>query len=178
VLTWLEICFKIHPMLALLIIVFGFLSRMVVHTPNFTPILSLALLGGMYLKGRQAVIVPLAMMVIGDFFTGFYGSEMFIVWGSIVLISILGTWLKERKSFFNVVSCSIFSAVAFFVVTNFGSWLVLYPHTIDGLRQCYILAIPFFRSTLVSTVAYSLVFYAGYEWVLKRSQGTVLARLV
>jgi hypothetical protein len=47
----------------------------------------------------------------------------------------------------------------------------MYPHTVAGLRQCYILAIPFFRSTLISTVGYSLVFYAAYEWLLKRSQG-------
>jgi hypothetical protein len=66
----------------------------------------------------------------------------------------------------------------FFIVTNFSAWLTLYPHTAVGLRQCYILAIPFFRGTLVSSVAYSLVFYAGYEWLLKRSQGTSLARLV
>ena len=33
-------------MLALLIITFGFLSRVVVHTPNFTPVLSLAFFGG------------------------------------------------------------------------------------------------------------------------------------
>lgn len=165
-------------MLSLIIISFGILSRLVVHTPNFTPVLSMALLGGMYLKGRQAVLVPLALMVISDFIIGFYGGEMFFVWGSIVLISVLGLWLKERKSFINVLSGSILSAVVFFIVTNFGSWLVLYPHTIGGLRQCYILAIPFFRSTLVSTVAYSLVFWAGYEWILKRSQGTVLARLL
>jgi hypothetical protein len=164
-------------MLALIIISFGILSRVVVHTPNFSPVLSMALLGGMYLKGRQAVLVPLALMIVSDFIIGFYGGMSF-VWGSIVLISVFGIWLKERKSFINVLSGSIISAMIFFIVTNFGAWLTLYPHTIDGLRQCYILAIPFFRSTLVSSVAYSLVFYAAYEWLLKRSQGTVLARLL
>jgi hypothetical protein len=164
-------------MLSLIIISFGILSRVVAHTSNFSPVLSMALLGGMYLKGRQAVLVPLALMVISDFIIGFH-DLMFFTWGSIVLISVFGLWLKERKSFINVLSASILSAVIFFMVTNFGAWLTLYPHTIDGLRQCYILAIPFFRSSLVSTVAYSLVFYAGYEWLLKRSQGTVLARLL
>ena len=141
-------------MLALIIISFGILSRVVVHTPNFTPVLSMAFLGGMYLKGRQAVFVPLALMVISDFIIGFH-DLMFFTWGSIVLISVFGLWLKERKSFVNVFSGSILSAVIFFIVTNFGAWLVLYPHTADGLRQCYILAIPFFRSTFVSTAAYS-----------------------
>ena len=164
-------------MLAFIIISFGILSRVVVHTPNFSPVLSMAFLGGMYLKGRQAVLVPLALMVISDLIIGFY-PLMAITWGSIVLISILGLWLKERKSFINILSGSIFSAVIFYIVSNFGAWLTLYPHTVDGLRQCYILAIPFFRSSLVSTVAYSLVFYAAYEWLLKRSQGTALARLI
>jgi len=131
----------------------------------------------MYLKGRQALWVPLALMVASDLIIGFY-PLMYVTWGSIVLISVLGFWLKERKSFVTVLSGSVLSAVIFFIVTNFASWLTLYPHTMDGLRQCYILAIPFFRSTIVSTLAYSLVFYAGYEWLLKRSQGTVLARLV
>jgi len=164
-------------MLAFIIISFGILSRVAVHTPNFSPVLSMAFLGGMYLKGRQAVLAPLALMVISDLIIGFY-PLMAITWGSIVLISILGLWLKERKSFINILSGSIFSAVIFFIVSNFGAWLTLYPHTVDGLRQCYILAIPFFRSSLVSTVAYSLVFYAAYEWLLKRSQGTALARLI
>ena len=164
-------------MLGLIIISFGILSRVIAHTPNFTPVLSLAFMGGMYLKGRQAVLVPLALMVISDFIIGFY-PLMILTWVSIVLISVLGLWLKERKNFVSVFSGSIVSAVIFFMVSNFGAWLTLYPHTMDGLRQCYILAIPFFRSTIVSTLAYSLVFYAGYEWLLKRSQGTVLARLV
>jgi len=164
-------------MLALIMISFGILSRVIVHAPNFTPVLSLALFGGMYLKGRQAVWVPLALMVMSDFIIGFH-DVMFFTWGSIVLISVLGLWLKERKSFVSVLGASCASAVGFFVVTNFGAWLTLYPHTMDGLRQCYILAIPFFRGTFISTMVYSLAFWAGYEWILKRSQGTAWARLV
>ena len=164
-------------MLALIIISFGILSRVIVHTFNFTPVLSLALFGGMYLKGRQAVLVPVALMVISDFIIGFH-SMMFFTWGSIVLISIFGLWLKKRKNFLTVLGSSFASAVIFFIVTNGGAWLTLYPHTMDGLRQCYILAIPFFRSTLVSTMAYSLLLYTGYEWLLKRSQGTVLTRFI
>ena len=164
-------------MLSLIIISLGILSRIVIHTPNFTPVLSMAFLGGMYLKGRPAVLVPLALMIISDFMIGFY-PLMYVTWGSILLISASGLWFKQRKNFSNVLSGSILSAVIFFMVSNFGAWLTLYPHTLGGLQQCYILAIPFFRSTLVSTVAYSLVFYTAYEWLLKRCQGSVLARLI
>ena len=99
-------------MLALIIISFGILSRVIVHTPNFTPVLSMALFGGMYLKGRQAVVVPLALMVISDFIIGFH-HVMFFTWGSIVLISVLGLWLKKRKNFATVLGASIVSAVVF-----------------------------------------------------------------
>ena len=165
-------------MFALFIISFGILSRLIVHTPNFTPILSMALLAGIYLKGRQAVVVPLVLMVISDFLIGFYGKEMLFTWAAIMLVSLVGVWLKAKKSLATVLGGSIGSALVFFIVSNLGSWLTLYPHTVKGLQQCYIMAIPFFRSSLISTVAYSLVFYAGYEWMIKRSQGTALARML
>jgi hypothetical protein len=164
-------------MLALFIISLGILSRVVIHAANFTPVLSMALLGGMYLKGRQAVLVPLALMVSSDLIIGFH-DVMFFTWGSIVLISVLGLWLKDRKNLGSVLGGSVMSAVIFFLVTNFGSYLTLYPHTMNGLKQCYILAIPFFRGTFVSTLAYSLAFYVAYAWILRRSQGTALARLI
>jgi len=164
-------------MLALLIITFGFLSRIVMHAPNFSPILSMALLGGVYLKGRQPIWVPLGLMALSDAVIGFHDTMVF-TWGSILLISLIGLYLKEHKNWTNVLSASLLSAGLFFVVTNFGAFLTLYPHTWAGLQQCYVLAVPFFRGTFVSTVVYSLVFYAAYEWILQRSQGTVLARLV
>jgi hypothetical protein len=164
-------------MLALLIIIFGFLSRIVIHTPNFSPVLSLALFGGMYLKGRQPIWVPLCLIGLSDIFIGFHDTMVYTC-GSILLISLIGLYLRDHKNWVNVISASLLSSILFFVVTNFGAFLSLYPHTWAGLQQCYILAIPFYRSTLISTVAYSMVFYVAYEWLLKRSQGTVLARLV
>lgn len=164
-------------MLIFLIIVFGILSRLVLHAPNFTPVLSLALIGGLYLKGRQGIWVPLVLMALSDIIMGFHDTMVF-TWGSILIISLMGIWLKNHKNLTNVMSASLVSSLIFFVVTNFGAFLSLYPHTWAGLRECYILAIPFFRSTFVSTVAYSIILYAGYEVFLKRVQGTALARLL
>ncbi len=164
-------------MFALFLIILGISSRVFVHTPQFTAILAVAMFGGMYLNRVQALLVPLALMMVTDIILGFHDT-MFFTWGSMLLVSAMGIWLKERKNFVTVLAGSIFASVVFFIITNFGAWLSpLYPHTWAGLRECYIAAIPFFRSTLVSTVAYSLVLYAGYEWALKRSQGTALARL-
>ncbi len=164
-------------MLAFLLVFLGVASRLVVHTPQFTAILAVAMFGGMYLSRGQALLVPIALMMVTDIILGFHDTMAF-TWGSMIIVSAIGLWLKERKNFGTVFAGSIVSSGIFFVVTNFGAWLSpLYPHTWAGLRECYIMAIPFFRSTLVSTVAYSMVLYAGYEWALKRSQGTSLARL-
>jgi len=164
-------------MLGLIIISLGILSRLIVHTPNLTPVLSMAFLGGMYLKGRQAVLVPLSLMIISDAIIGFYPGMLF-VWGSIILISVLGLWLKEKKNYATILGGSLLSAVLFFMITNFGAYLSLYPHTLAGIEQCYILAIPFFRSTLISTVLYSLVFFAGFELISKRSDDAALSEKI
>jgi hypothetical protein len=164
-------------MLALGVIIFGFLSRIVVHTPNFTPILSLALFGGVYLKGRQPIWVPLVLMAVSDIFIGFHDT-MFYTWGSILLISLIGLYLRDRKNWVNILSASLVSSVLFFLITNFGAFLSLYPHTWAGLQQCYIMAIPFYRSTLVSTMAYSLVLFALWEFLLARRESPVLVKLL
>ena len=163
-------------MFAILLIILGICSRLAAHTPQFTAILAVAMFGGMYLNRRQALVIPVALMMITDAILGFHDTMVF-TWGSMLAISAIGLWLKERKSSLTVFCGSLASSLLFFVVTNFGAWLSpLYPHTWQGLRECYILAIPFFRSTLASTVAYSLVLYAGYEWLLKRSENSILFR--
>jgi hypothetical protein len=164
-------------MLALMIVSFGILSRMVVHTPNFTPVLSLALFGGMYLKERQGIWVPLVLMAISDVVLGLH-STMVYTWGSILMISLMGLWLKSHKSFINIISASVVSSVLFFLVTNFGDFLSMYPHSWAGLQECYIMAIPFYRSTLVSTMAYSLVLFSLWEFLLARPKESVLNKAI
>ena len=134
-------------MLALLIITFGFLSRIVVHTPNFTPVLSLALLGGVYLKGRQAVWVPLWLDGYSDSIIGFHDT-MFYTWGSILLISLMGLWLGEQKNWTNILTASLLSSVLFFVVTNFGAFLSLIPSYVGRVAAMLYFSHPFFSKHL------------------------------
>ena len=164
-------------MLTLFIISFGILSRIVVHTPNFTPVLAMALFGGMYLKGRQGIWVPLVLMAISDVFVGFHDTMVF-TWGSVLMISLIGLWLKSHKSWINVAAASLVSSVLFFVVSNFGAFLSLYPHTWAGLQECYIAALPFYRSTLVSTVVYSVVLFFLWESLLARRENLFLMKVL
>ena len=154
-------------MLAIALLVIGVLSRLIYHTPNFTPILALALFGGVYLNRRYALLVPLLLMVVSDLLIGFH-DIVFFTWGSILLISALGLGVRKQKNFTTILGARLVSASLFFVVTNFGVWLMKYPHTIHGLTQCYIAAIPFFRTSLFSTLAYSAVLFGVYEFLAVR----------
>jgi hypothetical protein len=161
-------------MLAIFLLVIGILSRIVMHEPNFTPVIALALFGGVYLKKDQAVWMPLTLMMLSDLALGLHAVIPF-TWGSVLLISLLGRRERERRNAGWMVGLSIFSAVLFFAVTNFGAWLVMYPKTFEGFVQCYVMAIPFFRNTLLSAVLYSSVLFGVYELVARWVKETKLA---
>ena len=49
-------------------------------------------------------------------------------------------------------------AIIFFLVSNFGVWLGgSYGYNLSGFLNCYILALPFFGNTLVSTILFSAI---------------------
>lgn len=165
-------------MLCFFLLVFGVAMRLVIHEANFTPVLALVLFGGMYLDRKYAVLFPIALMMISDVFLGLH-NMVFFTWGSLILVSFIGLWLREHKTWFHVAGAGISSALLFFVVTNFGVWLMgYYPMTFNGLTQCYVMAIPFFRATLLSTLVYSFILFGLYEFVASRIKDTRLAYIV
>ena len=150
--------------------------RLLPHSPNFTPIAGLALFGGAYLNRRYAILVPIAAMLVSDFFIGFYSPVVMLsVYGSFLLTGIIGLWLAKRKSATNVVFAASTSSILFFIATNFAVWFAWYPKNLEGLTTCYTLAIPFFRNTLLGDLFYTGVFFGGYELVLRLVKKPALA---
>tara|TARA_B100000513_G_C11757642_1_gene136422 strand:- start:242 stop:502 length:261 start_codon:yes stop_codon:yes gene_type:complete len=49
----------------------------------------------------------------------------------------------------------LISSLIFFVVSNFGVWIIGYPKTLEGFITCYIAAIPFFGWTIAGDLFYS-----------------------
>jgi len=139
------------------------------HIPNFAPIAALALFGGTYLNKRYALIIPIVAMLIADYFIGFYNPYiMASVYGSFILIGFIGIWLRDHKTLPNIVGGSLTGSIIFFLVTNFAVWAVpqsFYPHTIQGLIDCYIMALPFFRNTIAGDLFYVTIFFGAYELV-------------
>jgi hypothetical protein len=151
--------------IAVVFILAAAFSRLLPHPPNVAPIAAMALAGGVYFDKRFAVAVPLLALLLSDVFLGFY-SLMIFVYGSFLAIGFLGMWLKTRKSPLTVFGAALAGSVLFFVVTNFGVWLLghsVYPRSLAGLLECYTLAIPFFRNTLVGDLAYTAVLFGLFE---------------
>ena len=165
-------------MLALSLILVGILLRFVPHIPNFTPVAAIALFAGVYLNKKQALIVPLLLMVVSDIFLGMHNVVSF-TWGGFALVTLLGFWAKNHKTFLGIVSTSVVSSVLFYLVTNFGVWMMgWYPQTAKGLLDCYILGLPFLRTFTVSTLVYVVVFFVAYELIASRVRNTKLAKVL
>ena len=147
------------------IIIFAAFTRLMPHPPNFTPIIAMGLFGGAYLKDRRLVfLIPLVAMVIADTFLGFHGMMVW-VYGSLILISMMGILLKNRTSLVNCSVAALGGSLLFFLVTNFGVWFIsgFYEKSIAGLITCYAMALPFFHNTLAGSVVYSAIMFGGYE---------------
>ena len=145
------------------------LTRIFPHPPNFTPILALAIFGGAYLPNRiTAISLPIISMFISDLIIGFH-SQIFSIYATIILLSILGHLMKT-KNFKNFAITGFTGSLIFFIITNFSVWLggSLYPLTIDGIIQCYIMAIPFFHNTLISTILFLTILFFGYSFAEKK----------
>ena len=151
----------------LVIILFAVTLRILPHPPNFAPIAGMALFGGAYLNKKYALIVPLVAMFISDIFLGFHSGIPF-VYGSFLIIGLLGIWLRKNKNMKMIILAALSSSFIFFVITNFGVWLAgsLYPKTVDGFVQCYLYALPFFRNTIIGDLFYTGLFFGSYELLL------------
>lgn len=129
--------------------------------PNFSPVTAIALFSGAYLiDKRMALLIPMVSMLIGDLILGLHNT-MFFVYGAFALITLMGSWLRGRVCGQLVIAASLISSVIFFLLTNFGVWLLggYYPMTMEGLIACYIAAIPFFQMTLLGDLFFAAIFF-------------------
>jgi hypothetical protein len=153
---------KLAPVL---MIAFAVIMRLVPHPPNMAPITAMALFSGAYLPNKYAFTLPIIAMLISDYFIGFYGSTMIFVYGSFLLVGLLGTWLKNHKQAHYILGASLISSILFFLITNFGVWLTtsLYARNLPGLLNCYTMAIPFFRNTIIGDLVFTTIIFVLYN---------------
>ena len=128
------------------------LSRFVPHPPNFTSLIALSFYVPVIL-GTRYIPALLLCFFVTDMVIGFH-SLTFFTWGSVLVIGLISNYFKS--SLIKRISGSLIGALIFFVITNFGVWVLgSYGYTLSGLISCYILAIPFFTYNIISTLLFS-----------------------
>jgi hypothetical protein len=149
--------------LAVALIAFGVVARLLPHPANLAPVGAIALFGGAILPRRLGWWLPVAVMMVSDYFIGFYDGIVF-TWLGFLLVALFGMSLRGQNNWFRVPFGALGSAVIFFVVSNFGVWLLgnLYPLTWAGLVHCYELALPFFRNTFFGDFLYGWLLFGAY----------------
>ena len=160
------------------LILFASFTRIIPHMPNFTPIGAMALFGGAYLKNKNhAFLIPFLSLWISDLiinnfifsyyndFTWFYPGFLW-QYGSFFIMILIGFVFLKKISFTNVLITSLSSSLIFFVITNFGVWISgsMYPMDLQGLITCYVMALPFYKGTLLGFMCYSTFLFGVLEF--------------
>ena len=142
--------------------IFGLLaaSRFVPHPPNFTSLIALSFYVPVLLGSRY---IPALIICFGitDLFIGFHSVTLF-TWGSVLLIGLLSRYFTA--SILYRISGALVGCCIFFIVSNFGVWSQgSYGYNIQGLITCYILALPFFGYSFISTFLFSGIIESIYK---------------
>ncbi|WP_370478210.1 DUF6580 family putative transport protein [Tamlana flava] len=155
--------FSKRQLIIIAFIAVAIVFRLVPHLPNVTPITAAALFSGVYFTDKKlAFIIPLLAMAISDIFLGFTLTSAF-VYTALILVGLIGIYSK-KMNFKSI----LISSISFFLITNFGVWLIWYPLNLNGLLECYTLAIPFFRNSLIGDFFFAGVLYFGFNFVSNR----------
>ena len=142
-------------------------SRFIPHPPNFTTLIALSF----YIPaifGLRYLPVLILSFVITDLVIGFHSTILF-TWGSVFIIGII-------SKYFNVsivarLSGALLGAIIFYVITNFGFWLLgSYGYNLNGLVASYTMALPFFGYSIISTILFSIIIETIYLSYKKKFQ--------
>lgn len=156
--------------LMLVLAVFTALWRVLPHEVNMTPLFALALFAGAQLKPLQASALTLATVLLSDLLLGFHNTMLFVYAGLMLAVGI-GSLLRQKTGIALYAGASLATSLTFFMISNFGVWLVaeLYPLTAAGLLQSYVMALPFLWKSVASDLFFTLLFFAVFATLGKRS---------
>jgi hypothetical protein len=157
--------------------------------PNVTlsgisPVIALALFSGMIAREKDKMfMLPLAALFVSDAcmqllyeqnlfpYAGFYAGQ----WKNYLLLLTLPflAAIIGASSRVKVLIGAVAGPTLYFLISNFLVWMqageAVYTNDINGLVQCYTLAIPFYRNSLIATLVLLPMLLTTYRhWVATR----------
>lgn len=163
----------------LILIFIGVLSRLAPHPANMTAVGALAIFSGSRYSRIKGIVVTAGAMFISDLVLGFH-SVMWATYGSLACSVLLANYFLRKRTVAGIAGITLLSSVVFYIVTNFAVWAVpgsIYPKSLSGLFESYIMAIPFFRNSIFGDIFYSGVFFSAYELIVSLRRKIALFRI-
>ena len=112
----------------IILIGIAILSRLIPHPPNFTPITAIALFSTIHFKNKiLTYLIPIIGLFISDLILGLSLVNLF-VYLSFIAITFIGFKFQKINNY-----SILLSSTTFFIVSNFGVWILGYPKNIEGL---------------------------------------------
>jgi hypothetical protein len=156
-----------------LLIVVGSVCRVM----GFAPQIAMGVFGAAVIKDKRlAFVLPLFSMFFSDVlyevlynygiteYGGFYKGQLtnYLLLAGVALIGFAARNLKPA----NIIMATLAAPTVYFLASNFLVWMggggLQRPKTFSGLMMCYNDAIPFFKSGLITTMAFSAILFGGY----------------
>jgi hypothetical protein len=140
-------------------------ARLLPHAWGFMPVAASALFAGRMLRNPVlAPVVPLAAMALsGLALSGDDWRISLITYVAITLPAFAGMATRRAHGTLGTACTMAACSVAFFAISNFAVWAFsgMYSHTLAGLTQCYVLALPFFQNSLAGDLFWTAVLFGG-----------------
>jgi uncharacterized protein DUF6580 len=157
-------------LLVAFLIGFDVLARIMVHVPNFSPLLASALFAGTMLRVRPlALIVPIAAMLLSNLVLGLDDWRIAaVVYLSLALPAVVGIFARRYRISRMLVPAVLSCSLIFFVTTNFAVWAFggIYTADLQGLIQCYVAALPFLQYTMSGDLVWAVILFGG-AWLVQ-----------
>ncbi len=140
------------------------------HLYNLAPLAAVGLFSGAVIKDRKiAFLVPLLGQLFADLYfqlftsiQGFYDISQFFVYGGLFAATFLGSRMSQAKPL-SILGYTVGASTLFFIISNLGTYLTgLWGYGISGFAKTYVVAIPFFKNTLIGDLAGSILLFGAY----------------
>ncbi len=150
-------------LIGLALVAVGLAARVAPHPDNFTPVTAIALFAGVVLPASIALTLPLIVMIASDLYIGPH-DLFWLTWASFAAVSLLGAAVSRKPRVGAILLSTLAGSLFFFFTTNLGVFLFenMYPKTVQGLVQCFVMALPFLKNSLAGDLFYSAVLFGGF----------------
>lgn len=139
--------------------------------PNFELVTALSINAALFLQRKSSYLVLLLVVGITDLVIG--NNLIFIfTWTGFLAGHFIARYFGKQHNMLKATGLSLLSIAIFYLWTNFGVVFLFnnYEHSLTGLLQSYVNALPFLRPQIFSALVFTPLLYMATSLALAHNQ--------